>query len=161
MADDRDWDRELAKIDKLMGKDPAPAAPASPAPATQRAAPPTALPAGQTSERKPNASVSVAPVAGGGLRVWLTALLGPVGIAALAMWPYGTTCGTWLWVYLLGVAAVFGAALMTMRTAWQHRRPVAMGVGVLTLIAVLGLAAMIVLPRIGYAAVSLTWTCST
>lgn len=155
MADDHDWDREMAKIDRLMGKDAPPAAPGSAAnlPAAQNAA--------RAPERKVSAQVAHAPVAGGALRVWLTALLGPVGIAALVMWPYGTTCGTWLWVYLLGVLAVFGAALMTMRTAWHHRRPLAMAVGVLTLVAALGLAAMIVLPRIGYAAVSLTWTCST
>ncbi|MEO8479713.1 MAG: hypothetical protein ABI542_08775 [Gemmatimonadota bacterium] len=159
MADDRDWDREMAKIDRLIGKD---------APAPAASSPPSRLPSGsnaatapRASERKPGAPVAHGPVAGSGFRVWLTTLLGPLGVTGLMMWPYGTTCGTWLWVYLVGVLAVFGAALMTMRAAWQHRRSVAMAVGVLTLIAALGLAAMIVLPRIGYAAVSLTWTCST
>jgi len=157
MTDDRDWDREMAKIDRLIGKE---APPPAPNPTSRLpAAPDTA--ASRAPERKTSAPVAQVPVAGGGLRVWLTTLLGPVGIAALAMWPYGTTCGTWLWVYLLGVLAVFGASLMAMRAAWQHRRPVAMAVGVLTLIAALGLAAMIVLPRVGYAAASLTWTCST
>ncbi len=158
MADDRDWDREMAKIDRLIGKEAPPQTAPSP---TSRPPVPNAANASRAPERKASAPIAHAPVASGGLRVWLTTLLGPVGIAGLLMWPYGTTCGTWLWVYLVGVLAVFGAALMTMRAAWQHRRPVAMAVGVLTLIAALGLAAMIVLPRIGYAAVSLTWTCST
>ncbi|HET9064743.1 MAG TPA: hypothetical protein VFN22_02830 [Gemmatimonadales bacterium] len=156
MAEDRDWDREMAKIDRLMGKEPPSPSPAPRLPGASNVAATT-----RATERNTSGPVANVPVAGGGLRVWLTTLLGPVGVAALVMWPYGTTCGTWLWVYLLGVLAVFGASLMAMRAAWQHRRPMAMAVGVLTLIAALGLAAMIVLPRVGYAAASLTWTCST
>jgi hypothetical protein len=64
-----------------------------------------------------------------------------------------------LWVYLVGVAAVAGAAIMTMRTAWLHRRGLAMAVGIMTLIASLALAAAQVLPRTGYARTALTWTC--
>lgn len=158
MADERDWDRELAKIDKLMGPESAAPPPRS---AGQLPAPSDAAPMARPAERASRAPAQVAPVAGGGLRVWLTTLLAPIGITGLAIWPYPMACGTGLWVYMVGVLAVVGASLMTMRAAWQHRRGVAMSVGILSLIASLALAAMIVLPRVGYAAASLSWSCST
>lgn len=154
MTNPRDWDRELAKIDRLIEK--APAAPPdggqAPAPRPEAGAP-RAAPA-----RGPSPAP---PARGGGWRVWGTTLLGSLGAVALVMWPYGTRCGPMLWVYLVGVAAVGGAAIMAMRAAWQHRRGGAMTIGILTLVAALALAAAQVLPRIGYAQTALTWTCTT
>jgi hypothetical protein len=77
------------------------------------------------------------------------------------MWPYPKACGVSLGVYLVGLLAVWGASIWGMRTAWAAQRALAMLIGVLTLIASLTLAAMEVLPRVGYARTSLTWTCST
>jgi hypothetical protein len=92
--------------------------------------------------------------------VWLVALLGPIGAAGLAIWPYPKACGLALGVYLVGVLAVWGASVWAMRTAWAAQRAAAMILGVLALIASLSLAALEVLPRVGYARTSLTWTCS-
>ncbi|MGD9523039.1 MAG: hypothetical protein AB7N73_00470 [Gemmatimonadales bacterium] len=160
MTDQRDWDRELAKIDRLMEK-----APAAPPPEQKAPVPATKPAAGEgRAAAAPAPAPRTAPAAtprGGGVRVWGTALLGPLGAVALLMWPYGTRCGPMLWVYLVGVAAVGGAAIMAMRAAWQHRRGGAMTLGILTLVAALALAAAQVLPRIGYAQTALTWTCTT
>jgi len=91
----------------------------------------------------------------------LITLLGPVGVAALTVWPYPRDCGMLLWVYLVGVAAVLAAGIWAMRTAWESRRGLPMVIGLATLLAALVLASAEVLPRVGYAAHELTWTCST
>jgi hypothetical protein len=48
-----------------------------------------------------------------------------------------------------------------MRGGWTARRGRVLVVGLATLLGALTLAAMAVLPRIGYAAEAFTWTCST
>jgi hypothetical protein len=161
MADNRDWDKELAEIDRLMAKQgSAPPKPESTA-VTRPAAP--APGGGQPPRGSANPAAPAPRVATGrrGLAVWLITLLGPIGGLALTAWPYPKGCGTMLWVYLVGVVGVVAAAIWAMQTAWQARRGLAMVIGTLTLLFGLALAAAEVLPRIGYASYALTWTCST
>lgn len=152
MTDPRNWDKELADIDKLMAADRSPATSSPPVKAGEGAA---------------RAAPVAAPRAAGGVTtrprdtfgIWLRALLGSLGAAALAYWPYAKSCGSMLYVYLAGVAAVIGIGGYTMRYAWTHRRGVAHVVGLLVLLAGLSLAALEILPRTGYAAVARAWTC--
>ncbi len=162
MADQRDWDKELAKIDRLMAKDGGTARPA-PGPAEAGAVPARQGGAEQSAAPAPKRQPAERPATGGrgGFAVWLITLLGPIGVAALTVWPYPRDCGFMLWVYLVGVAGVLAAAIWGMRNAWQSRRGLPMAIGIVTLLAALVLVAAEVLPRIGYAAHSLTWTCST
>ena len=93
MADDRDWDRELAKIDKLMGAEPAP-----PPPVARPAAPPNPAGTGTPAVRQAEAPARPAsrppgPPPRGGLRVWAWTLLGPLGVVGLGLWPYSRSCG--------------------------------------------------------------------
>lgn len=156
MADQRDWDKELAEIDRLMAKDAGKPAPSG---QEQAAGPPAVRPPAGAPPSRPAAA---APPAGRrGLAVWLITLLGPIGAAALTIWPYPKACGLMLSVYLVGVLGVVAAAIWAMHTAWVSRRGLAMIVAVATLLAGLMLAAAEVLPRTGYAAQALTWTCST
>lgn len=161
MSEPRDWDKELAEIDRLMGVDSGAKNP-SPTPAPT----PSALPRGGDSPQ-PARSGSATPASPpgrptrGAAATWLVALLGPLGAVALAIWPYPKACGTGLLLYLVGVLAVFGASIWTMRLAWTGRRAAAMVVGIVTLVAALALAALEVSPRVGYARTSLTWTCTT
>ena len=152
MTGPRDWDKELAEIDKLMG---------APAPKAQ-------LPPGEPGRVAPAVpAVGAAPVTRHPSRVtkpwkvWAVTLLGPVGAVGLAVWPYPKGCGLSLGVYLVGLLAVWGASIWGMRTAWAAQRGLAMVIGVITLLASLTLGALEVLPRVGYARHSLTWTCST
>ncbi len=160
MTGPRDWDKEMAEIDKLMASDRTPAAPV---PAGQAPSVPARRDAGPAAPAP--ASRAPAPVAAPAARrrdtvgVWLLALLGVLGAVALWYWPYNTACGAWLYGYLAGVAAVAGCGLMTMRSAWTHRRGLAHVVGLLTFLAGLAFAAVEVLPRTGYASESRTWTC--
>jgi hypothetical protein len=153
MTGPRDWDKELAEIDKLMapqGAEPRPSG------RGDLVAKPAATPTGRDDTPRRLTAAARRPLA-----VWLITLLGPVGAAGLAVWPYPKACGLPLGVYLVGLLAVWGASIWGMRTAWAAQRAAAMVIGVLTLIASLTLVALEVLPRVGYARTSLTWTCST
>lgn len=169
MTEPRDWDKEMAEIDRLMAKE-AKAGPPAPAPApgstgTPARQPPAAV-TGQPARPAPAAPArgpAPAPALPRGtiLRIWLMAALGLLGTGALAIWPYPKGCGTMLAVYLVGVAAVAGAGIWTMRAAWVARRGFLHLLGLVALLAALGLAALEILPRVGYAATALTWACST
>jgi len=158
MADSRDWDKQMAEIDRLMAKSGPPAAsPPSGAPANAQATPATPR------REAPSMVASAGPMAmtrGGLLGLWALALMGPLGAASLAIWPYAKGCGTMLAVYLVGVAAVAGAGIWTMRAGWVARRGLPHLLGLATLLAALGLAALEILPRVGYAAIALAWGCT-
>lgn len=156
MTGPRDWDKEMAEIDRMIASDKAPPA-GTPAPAQlpARAGAPAAAPA---PARGAPAGVAARPR--DTLGVWLRAILGALGLGALIVWPYGTACGSPLYAHLIGAAAVVGAGVWTMRSAWTHRRGLAHIVGTLILLGGLALAAWDVLPRTGHMAVAKTWTCN-
>jgi hypothetical protein len=143
----RDWDKELADIDRMMSKQgnaPIPAPPASrvgPGPAAVR---PAAVPA----TRKHHVALT-----------WLLVLLGIGLAAALPFWPYVRACGLGLGGYFAGILALLIVATSAAASAWRHRRPVAHIVALLTILAGLGYAAAEVLPRVHYAARAATWLC--
>lgn len=142
----RDWDREMAEIDKVIAK----GGTVGPAP----------VPAARS------AGAAVAPGGAGvavsrkqALTTWIRALLGIVLVAGILQWPYAHRCGLGLVLYLGASGTVVVAGLWTMVVSWRRRQGWAHTVGVLTLLAGLGLVAMAVLPRLGYAKVTLPWLC--
>jgi hypothetical protein len=133
----RDWDRELAAIDRAIERAPVP--PGSP----------------------PVASPSTAAAAGRGSasRVWARLVPVLALASALPFWPYSRGCGSGLMLYGAALAVLAGSGVWAAASAWRHRRPAA---HVLALAAIVwggALAAREVLPRIGYARVSASWTC--
>lgn len=154
MSGPRDWDKEMADIDRLLAADK----PATPNPApgggalARSGGPPPSAPVhrGSGVVSRPRDAVGV----------WLKVLLGALGGTALLYWPYGKSCGPYLYGYLVGVLAVVAAGIWAMRAAWTHRRGWALVVGILVFLLGAGLAAAEILPRIGYAVVAHTWTCS-
>lgn len=157
MTGPRDWDKELANIDKLIGS-----AGNTPPPAPSQGVPAQRGPA-------PSSAPFRAATGGGAavatsrprdtLVVWLKAGLGAAGAGALMIWPYPKSCGTMLYGYLIGVAAIFGAGIWTMLAAWTHRRAFAHILGVLILLAAIGLGAAEILPRTGHMVPARTWVC--
>jgi len=134
----RDWDKELAAIDRVIER--APAGPAG----TPAAAPRDAG----------------APVArGAARRVWVRLVPVLALAAALPFWPYARACGIGLALYLGAVATLLGAGAWAAASAWRHRRPVAhvLALGAIAWGGVL--AAQEALPRVGYARVTAVWTC--
>ena len=134
----KDWDKELAKIDRQLGSLPDEALLPAPAEKGRAAAPAATSPA--TPAGKPR-------MGGVLVRLGLVAALG----VGMVFWPYATRCGAGLLVYLgaVGVLVVAGGwsaiAAWRQRVGWAH---------VLSLTAMLwggALAAREILPRVGYA----------
>jgi hypothetical protein len=146
---DRDWDKELAEIDRRLSSvpeeapPPAPAAPVGRAPAPAR----PSEPARAATVAAPVARRHWKHTAGLLFRLLLTALL----LAVVVVWPYDTRCGAWLAGYLATIAVTGLAAIWTAVAAWRHRGAIVhvLSLGMLVTAAVY--AAIEVLPRVGYA----------
>ncbi len=149
----RDWDKEMAEIDKIIAKTP-PAqlgsGPGGPAPAVAKGAGPAAAPA-----RAAVAPTGRAAVISTWVRVGLGVALG----VGMTQWPYFHACGTALFLYLGAVGVVGVSGLWGMITSWRRRMGLAHIVSLAVLLWSGVLAAATVLPRIGYAQRAATWIC--
>ncbi len=141
----RDWDKELAQIDKLIA---AGAGSPGAAPAASPAAP---------RGRAPAAPDAVRPR--GVLFTWLRLLLGLALGVAITQWPYVRGCGIPLFGYLTAVAGVIVAGLWSAVSSWRTRSALAHGLSIAVFCWGGVLAAREVLPRIGYARTTATWFC--
>ncbi|HEU5042081.1 MAG TPA: hypothetical protein VFT84_14730 [Gemmatimonadales bacterium] len=147
----RDWDKELADIDRMMAKTGgaagqggggavAPRA-AVPAPGTVRAAP---------AARRGSVAIT-----------WLWVMLA-VGLAvALPLWPYQRTCGLQAAFFLgaIGVTLLVGG--LAALSSWANQRGLAHVVSLAVIAWAATMAAREILPRVGYAREARTWTCAS
>ena len=144
---DRDWDAEMKKIDQQLASIPAGAPPAR-AQAPSAGAPPIAM-------GKPETSTF-----GVMARLGLACVLG----VAIVFWPYSARCGVGLAGFLGAVGTLIVAGVWSSIWTWKHRAAKAHLVSLLLVGWGLTLAAMDVLPRVGYAKTSANhpanWTCS-
>jgi hypothetical protein len=86
--------------------------------------------------------------------------LAAVALAAVfPFWPYLNQCGFGLIGYTATVGILVLLSALAAVGSWRHRLGLAHFLSLLTLLWGLGLAAMILLPRIGYAREALTWDC--
>ena len=131
-----DWDKRMAKIDKqlesiaddqLVGR-PTPAATPAERGAVEKA-------------RRETSTVGVF------FRLVLAVALG-VGIV---FWPYGARCGLGLAAYLGAVAVVIASGVWSSIWTFRHRSAKAHTLSLLIILWGLLLAAIEVLPRVGYA----------
>jgi hypothetical protein len=131
----RDWDKELADIDRAMAK---------------QGVPPRTTPAPSGSLPPRRRFIALA---------WFwTALAILLGLALL-VWPYDRNCGLRL-IFFLGAA--FLALLMGVLgafTSWAHRQGVALLLSLVVTLWAGIMAAREILPRAGYAKNALQWTC--
>jgi hypothetical protein len=141
----RDWDKELAAIDKVMAKGGG--APAS-VPAQRGGGAPVSAPASGRSLNRRTA-----------LTTWVRAGLGILVAAAVLQWPYAHRCGLGLMLYLGSASMVAVAGGWTMIVSWHRRQGWAHFVGLGVLLGGLALVATVLLPRLGYAATVLPWMC--
>ncbi|HEU4588757.1 MAG TPA: hypothetical protein VFS11_08925 [Gemmatimonadales bacterium] len=153
MTGPRDWDKELAEIDKAIARLPARPAQSAEVPAA------AGTPAG--SAPSPAGARTVRPAASPRetTTTWLRVVLAVVLAAALPFWTYSRGCGLGLYLYLGASAVVVIAGLWAAGSAWQRRRARAHIVALLVVLWGLGLIAHEVLPRIGYAKQPARWTC--
>lgn len=150
----RDWDKELAEVDRLLAKlphaDPTLGRgqkPAVPTPGAPR--PPASLPsAAGTGPTTPAQR----------LGVWIRVGLGIVIGLAMTQWPYPNACGMRLGFYLVGIATVLTAGIWGALSSWRHRMggPHALSISLVVWGAVL--FAGVIVPRVGADATA-TWFC--
>lgn len=144
---ERDWDRELAEVDKLLNQ--LPTHREEQAAAARHAAPP----------RAPGAP----PLgAGGGVHpigTWVRVALGLALGIAMTQWPYAHGCGVKLFLYLGGVFTIIVAGVWSGLSSWKRRLGLAHVFSQGLVIWGLILAAGVILPRIGYAKSAATWFC--
>jgi hypothetical protein len=134
----RDWDKELADIDRAIAKQPG--AP----PTTGQGGPPMSL-----SRRR---FVALA---------WFWTSLAIVLGVALLVWPYDKFCGLRLIFYL---GAVFITLLMSFLGAlasWSGRQGLAFLLSLIVMVFAGVMAMREILPRAGYAREARDWTCSS
>jgi hypothetical protein len=146
-AKDRDWDREMREVDRLLAKLPAADVP----PTVRRSDPTVPRPA------LPHAHPPAAPP--GALGTWIRVLLAVLAGAGMTQWPYTHGCGIWLFTYLGGVGAIIAAGLWSAVASWKARLAFAHVVSMLVIVWGLALAAREVLPRVGYANLEGPWLC--
>ena len=138
---DRDWSKELAKIDRqLESISDAELAPSRPA-----GVPPTPAAAGAPVERR--GVERKGSSLGAFLRLALSVALG-VGIL---FWPYDARCGFGLFAYLAAVGVVTASGVWSAVWTWRHRTSQGHILSLLLILWGLVLGSVEVLPRVGYA----------
>jgi len=149
---ERDWDKELAEVDKLLNQLPTYRDEQAAAKAAQpRSAPaPAALPAGPGGGR---------PSTREWLGTWARVALGLLVGIGMTQWPYTHGCGAKLFLYLGGVLVVLVAGLWSSVSSWRRRLGMAHVLSQGLIVWGLVLAAREVLPRIHYAKETATWFC--
>ena len=133
----RDWDKELAEIDRQMARQPAGAG------------------------AKPATAASTGGVVSGRalFTTWLRVVLGLTLALAMTQWPYLHRCGLNLFLYCGAIVTVIVAGVWSGVSSWYRRLALAHVLSVLVVLWGLVLAARETLPRIGYAQETATWLC--
>lgn len=144
---DRNWEKELAKIDKQLESV-----------ADEQLFPKSA--AKTTPERQEIAQKqSRTSTLGVLMRLLLTVALG----IGMIFWPYQARCGFGLLAYLFAVTVVIGAGAWSAVWAWRHRAGKAHLLSLLIMLWGGILGAQELLPRLGYAKPTLdhpdVWQC--
>ena len=167
----RDWDKELAMIDRQLAalsddQIGVQATAAPPRSAPERPARPPAAGAARTMAPPPVAAAGAAPtmpasvtfVHGAQPRTWksraivLGKLLAAGAVAAAVsplVWPFDFRCGADLGLYLGAIAAATLTAVWAARSSWRHRAGFAHTASLLLVLWGLSLAAWLALPRVG------------
>jgi hypothetical protein len=147
----RDWDKELADIDRVIEKQGAP---------PPGGGPPALPPAGTTSPAPRVPPVAEPSVARGSVAMtWFWVALAVLLALALPLWPYGKTCGLQLFFYLGAATLALLAGAAGAINSWRTRRGLAHVISLLVVVAAAIMGAREVLPRTGYAAQAETWLC--
>jgi hypothetical protein len=141
-----DWDKELAKIDKQLASvsDEELARASAPPPARAGAAPPRAAATGAPVATPP-------PRTTRGWAVWLRILAAVAVGVGVVLWPYPKSCGAQLVGYLGATGVATLAGIWASVWSWRHRTAIGHLAGLAVMGTGLTLAALEVLPRIGYA----------
>ena len=146
---ERDWDREMREVDKLLAKLP------EADPMLGRGTPRGPLGGIPTVRMTPGGAGAGRDVAGTWLKLGLGLLLG----VGMLVWPYTHVCGAKLFLYMLGIVMLIVAGGWTAMASWRARQGWAHLLALLIVWWGLSLAGAVVLPRVGYAGQQAIWLC--
>jgi hypothetical protein len=142
---ERDWDREMREVDKLLAKLP------DADPQLGRGVPtvPVARPGVAGAGAVPTSAVHAGPARG---RAWVTTWMRVgLGVAlgvGMLLWPYAHACGWRLGVYLVGATVVSVAGVWSALTSWKRRLGIAHTLSIILIVWGLALASRQLLPRV-------------
>ena len=126
----RDWDKELADIDRAITKQPQ-----------------SGTPAGSPTQRRFVALT------------WFWTGLAIVLAVALAVWPYDKNCGLRI-IFFLGAGGIaLLAGILGALASWAHHRGLAHFLSLLVIVWAGVMVVREILPRVGYTKESRDWTC--
>jgi hypothetical protein len=116
---DRDWDKELAKVDKQLASlsDEALLGSATPAPVGKGAREPARVPARSAPAEAPAPAAKTTSAFG----VYARLTLAVTVAAAMMIWPYPSKCGLGLIGYLAAIGVVVAGGLWSSVWTWRHR----------------------------------------
>ena len=134
----RNWDKELADIDKAIARQPA----AAPAPA-----------GGGPASTSPQPSRRFVAL------TWFWTCLALVLAVALPLWPNDKSCGLRLVFYIGAAGFALLMGVLGALSSWSYRRGLAHLLSLLAIVWAGIMAAREILPRTGYARQELQWTC--
>jgi hypothetical protein len=144
---DRDWDKELAKVDKQLASLSDEALLGPPAvPAKSGGAKPSSAPAAR-------AAAAPSPAAATPTKAWavyVRLLLAVAVSVAVVVWPYPKSCGAGLAGYLAAIGVVITSGLWSSVWTWRHRAGRSHTLSLLIVLWGLILGSTEVLPRVGY-----------
>jgi hypothetical protein len=146
----RDWDKELADIDRVIEKQGAP---------PPRGGPPALPPAGTAAPARVPTVAEPSVARGSVAMTWFWVALAVLLAVALPLWPYGKSCGLQLFFYLGAATLALLAGVTGAINSWRTRRGLAHLLSLLVVVAAGIMVAREVLPRTGYAAQAATWLC--
>ena len=144
---ERDWDKELAEVDRLLNQLPSHREEQVAAQTSKRAQP----------AARPGTSAQ--DLGGGRIGTWARVGLGLLLGIGMPLWPYDHACGIKLFIYLGGVLTVVVAGVWSSLSSWKRRMGTAHLISQLLVIWGLVLTAEVMLPRFGYAKTPATWFC--
>jgi hypothetical protein len=157
---ERDWSKELVKVDKHMAS-LSDEELTAPRPGTAVAAP--SAPASGAPKAGPAAAAPTAPRATTGFGVYTRLTLSVLLGIAMIVWPYQARCGVGLAGYLAAVVVVVASGVWSGIWTWRHRAARAHMLSLLIVLWGLLLGSLEVLPRVGYAIPTMahpaTWAC--
>lgn len=147
---DRNWEQELAKIDKQLASvsdEQLLAQSAQPAPTRG----PVAAPSAKSAPAKPSSFSAPTTTSGRSWIAWVQLVVAISAGVGLWFWPWGTRCGLNAMTFTAATGGVTLLGLWSAVGSWRHRQGAAHILSFAVMIWGLVLGAREVLPRMGYA----------
>ncbi len=149
----RDWDKELAEVDRLLAKLP------HADPTLGRGQPPSHKPGLQgPTHTPPGHGPGGAASPPSATAVWIRVALATLVGLAMTQWPYSHACGLKLLFYMIGAGAVVAGSIWSLFGTWRRRMGLTHGLSIGLLVWGMSLLTSQVLPRVGASSTAL-WFC--